>query len=167
MTARDHVARLELVLDAEERCYAEIRDVLQRERACMVDRDAAGLEEAVREKEALAEEARLVAESRIEVAAALAHELGVDDPQPTLGALCAALGADDEALRERHARLSALLAAVQELSHANASFARQGIDQVRATLRTLGRITAGEPIYGRDGASQAMPQSGRLVRRVA
>lgn len=158
--------RLDAVLAAEERLYLELRDALQRERECMVRLDVEGLEAVATAKEALADEAALLEESRRAVAAELAAALGLP-VGATLSALCEALGSAGGALRERHARLVALLAAVSELVDANAGFAREGLAQVRETIASLGRLLPSEPVYAPGGARAPAAGSGRLVERVA
>ncbi|MEB2344437.1 MAG: flagellar protein FlgN [Deltaproteobacteria bacterium] len=160
------VARLEAVLAAEERLYVELRDALQRERDCMVMLDAEGLEAVVAAKEALADEAALLEETRRAVADELAAALGLA-AAPTLSALCERLGRVGAALRERHSRLVALLAAVGELVDANAGFARESLAHVRETLASLGRLLPCEPVYTPAGARAAAGGPGRLVERVA
>lgn len=155
------------VLEAEELLYVELRDLLQHERTCMVNLDASGLEEAVRRKEALAAEGRLLEESRSQVARTLAEELGVTEDPPTLSRLCDRLGARAGRLRETHTRLVALLGAVRELVDANASFAGDSLAQVRATLRLFGRMLPPEPTYRPEALGRVSHGSGRLVRRSA
>ncbi len=167
MMLDEAMQRLAAVLDAEERCYVELRNVLQRERECMVDLDAAGLEEAVVRKEGLADEAQLLADTRVEVVRRLAEGLGVEADPLTLTRICERIETDAHGLRERHARLTALLGAVQELVEANASFARQGLEQVRSAMNTLGRMLPPAPIYGASGNEGPSVGPGRLVRRVA
>jgi hypothetical protein len=161
------VHALALVLEAEETLYVEMRDLLQRERECMVSLDADGLEQAVEAKEALAEEARLLEEGRLDVAADLAHALGLPESRPTLSQLLEAAGVAGERLHERHSRLVALLAAVRELVDANASFARDGLEQVQGTLKLLGRLLPQEPVYRPAEPPRAGDAAGRLVRGFA
>jgi hypothetical protein len=160
------VARLADVLAAEERLYVELRDRLQQERDCMVQLDAEGLEAVVAAKEVLADEAALLEESRVAVVEELREALGLP-ALPTLSALCEALGPDGAPLHERHSRLVALLAAVGELVEANASFARESLAQVHATLASLGRLLPGEPVYAPGGVRAPAAAPGRLVARVA
>lgn len=155
------------VLEAEERLYVELRDLLQHERACMVNLDAAGLEEAVRRKEALAAEGRLLEESRSQVARGLAQDLGVTEDPPTLSRICDRLGPRVGRLREVHTRLVALLGAVRELVDANSSFAGDSLAQIRATLRLFGRMLPPEPTYRPEALGRVISGSGRLVRRTA
>lgn len=160
------VTRLLTILAAEERLYLELRDLLQRERELILSLDARGVEQAVRDKEILAEEAQLLEESRIEVAAALAQQVGVEG-RPTLSGICDKMGERDGGLREAHSRLSALAGAVQELLHANASFAGEALTRVQGTLRLLGRLLPEAANYGRPGAREIAPRAGRLVRQSA
>ncbi|RIK98940.1 MAG: hypothetical protein DCC71_20685 [Proteobacteria bacterium] len=163
----DTAARLSQVLAAEEQLYVELRDLLQHERECMLNLDADGLERAVEAKEAIAEEARLLEESRVEVARELARAVGVDEERPRLSLLCEALGASGAPLREQHSRLVALLGAVGELVEANASFAHEGLEQVQDTIEMLGRLLPQEPIYSGAAMPGAQRGTGRLVRSVA
>jgi len=164
---RAGVARLAVVLDAEERLYVELRDLLQRERECMVQLDAEGLEAVVEAKETLLEEAALLEESRLEVVRALVHALGGAIEAPSLSRLCQALGDDAAPLRERHARLVALVAAVGELVELNADVARQGLARVRETLGSLGHLLPPEPVYAPAGVRPGRRAAGRLVESVA
>lgn len=161
------VKKLETVLEAEERLYVELRDLLQRERVCMVELDAGGLEEAVRRKEALATEGRLLEEARQEVARSLAAALGVAEQPPRLSTLCARLGHEGTSLREIHTRLIALLGAVRELADANASFAGDSLAQIRATLGLFGRMLPPEPTYRPETLGVVSQGAGRLLRRTA
>jgi hypothetical protein len=168
LEARDRVEGLLTVLGAEERLYLELRDLLQRERELIANLDVAGLEQGVRQKESLAEEGRLLEESRLELAALLARELGIGSERATLSQLCAALGPErDAALRGAHSRLTALVGAVQELVAANSGFAGEAEGRVRATLQLLGRLLPDQPTYQPPGAREAAPAAGRLLRRTA
>ena len=62
-TAPD-VERLLELLEAEEALYGELRTALQNEQACLVNLEAEGLDEAVRQKETLVTEARVPARPR-------------------------------------------------------------------------------------------------------
>jgi hypothetical protein len=166
--AGEGTQRLLTVLAAEERLYLELRDLLQRERELIASLDVAGLEQGVRQKQALAEEGRLLEESRLELAALLAGELGLPGERPTLSQLCAALGPGrDGELRGAHSRLAALVGAVQELVAANSGFAGEAESRVRATLQLLGRLLPDQPTYQPPGAREAAPAAGRLLRRTA
>jgi len=162
-------AELLAVLESEERLYLELRQLLQRERELIVNLDAAGLEEAVRRKEALAAEGRLLEEGRLEVAVRLARALGLPEERPTLGVLCDALGDRATPLRAAHSRLVALVGASRELLDANAGFAGESLGQVRATLRLLGRLLPGEGTYapGLEPRPDVPLPAGALVRRSA
>ncbi len=159
--------RLEAVLEAEERLYREMRELLQKERELIVALDARGLSEVALEKEALASEGRMLERSRLEVTGELAKELGLPTARPTLSELCAALGEGAGRLPEIHSRLVALVGATRELLDANASFAGDVLAQVGATLRHLGRLLEQQPLYGPGRLEQAPAATGRLLRRTA
>ncbi len=161
----DGVTRLLTVLEAEERLYVEMRDLLQGERELIASLDAAGLEQTVRRKETLAEEGRFLEASRVEVVAELARELGHEGARLTLSQVCDALGEEEGGLREAHSRLAALVGAVQELLQANAAFAGEAQIQVQATLQLLGRLLPESAGYQPSGASEPTPAGGRLVRQ--
>jgi len=160
------VERLCTVLEAEERLYVSMRDLLQGERELMASLDAAGLERSVRRKETLAEEGRFLEASRVEVVADLAEKLGFTQARPTLSQICEALGEDAGRLREAHSRLAALVGAVQELLEANAAFAGEAQAQVQATLQLLGRLLPESSSY-EPGGAEPTPAGGRLVRQSA
>lgn len=165
----DLAERLVAVLESEEDLYRELRDVLQRERELLVALDAVAFEALVRRKETLAEEGRMLEESRVAVARELAAALGASrDPLPPLADLCARLGPTGARLREAQSRLRALVGATRELLDANATATGDALAQVRATLRMLGRVLPLDPVYGPRG--QTAPEeasSGRLVRQTA
>lgn len=165
--SREACARLLTLLDAEERLYLELRSVLQREREALVALDAAAVEDVVRHKEALAEEGRLLEEGRVELALALARELGISEARPTLSQLCLRLGDAAGPLAEAHGRLVALVGAVRELLTANAAFAGDALTQVRVTLRLLGRLLPTTSTYAPLPATEPALPSGRLVQRSA
>ncbi len=162
--------RLVAILGAEEKVYLEMRDLLQRERELMARLDATGLGELAREKEALADEGRLVEESRAAVAEALAAGLGLDDPRPVpLSRLCEALGPAAARLRQAHTRLVVLVSVVRELLDANVAFAGDNLGRIQGTLQMLGRLLPTEPAYAAPGrpVPEARGETGRLVRRSA
>ncbi len=169
--ATDAVAtRLCGVLEAEERLYVEFRTLLQRERECMVALRSEALEEIVREKATLADEARLLEETRIAVSEELAQLLGFRESGVTLSRICDAMHGGSPALRAAHTRLVALLGAVRELLDANRVFAGDAALQVRGALRVLGRMLPLEATYQPgDGLKERrpIPRPGRLVRRSA
>lgn len=166
MTApSQRLASLLQTLQAEEILYVELRSLLERERNHMLQLDGAGLEEVAREKEALAAEARFLEEGRVELAARLAAELGLEEQRTTLARLCDALGPAGAELGEARSRLTALLGAVRELLDLNADFAGECLGQVRATLQLLGRLAPPRPTYG--PTASAVAEGGRLVRHSA
>ena len=58
------VERLLELLQAEEALYTELRTALQDEQVCLVNLEAEGLDDAVRQKETLVTEARVLEEGR-------------------------------------------------------------------------------------------------------
>ncbi len=164
----EDTGRLMAILEAEEELYVRLRDLLQHERELMVQMDAAGLEEVTRRKEALADEGRLVEESRLAVASELATRLDLRESRPTLAQLCERLGAASRPLREAHTRLVVLVTVVRELLDANVALAGETVSQIRGTLRLLGRLGPGEATYDpaeperREGLA-----SGQILSRTA
>ena len=163
----DDVGRLLAILAAEERVQLEMRDLLQRERELMARLDAEGLGALAREKEALADEGRLVEEGRTAAARALARRLGIDAERPTLSQLCEALGSEAAPLRQAHTRLVVLVSVVRELLDANVAFAGDNLTRITGTLQTLGRLLPVEVGYGRERQGDARGETGRLVRSSA
>jgi flagellar biosynthesis/type III secretory pathway chaperone len=163
-TSQD-VARLLELLEAEETLYGELRAALQSEQVCLVNLEAEGLDEAVRQKETLVTEARVLEEGRRALVRRLGGGLGTRSATPTLTELCNALGSDAAALRDAHSRLSSRVAAVRELLEVNTAFSGEAMGQVRATLQLLGRLAPLEATYRADGAEAT--SSGRLVRQSA
>ncbi len=158
------VGRLLELLEAEERLYVELRTALQDEQSCLVNLEADGLDEAVRQKETLVTEARVLEEGRRALVARLGSAAGAPEAR-TLTALCDALGPQSAPLREAQLRLRGLVAAVRELLDVNASFAGEAMGQVQATLTLLGRLAPLDATYRRDGAGAS--SSGRILRQSA
>ena len=169
MTQTAEVARrLYAILSEEERLYLEMKVLLQEERQRMVLRDADGIEIAVRRKEGLAGEGKLLEECRRKLMLEMAVALGLPEHEATLSSVCVLLGSEGGDLRSIHGRLVALIAAVRELLEANSSFAGEALLRVQSTLRLLGRLLPDEPTYGRTPASQAPRphmKPGRIVRQ--
>lgn len=161
------VARLCAVLESEESVYLELRDLLQRERELLARLDAEALLDLAFRKEALADEARLVEESRIAVAAELAAIAGLAEPRPTLSRLCEALGSAGSPLRAAHTRLVVLVGVVRELCNVNAALSGEHLTRVRGTLQLLGRLLPDEATYSVRAAAASPEARGRLVRRSA
>ncbi len=163
----ERLTALTSVLDAEETLYVELRDLLQREHGLMVTLDAEGLEEVARRKEELADEGRLVEETRMFLCHELAAALGMADARPRLSGICERLGPEGRALREAHTRLVVLVSVVRELMDANNALAGDALSQVRGTLRMLGGLVPGEITYEGSGPVHAGLGVGQLVRRTA
>ena len=165
----DAGARLLQVLESEERLYVEMRTLLQRERECIVGLRGEELEELVREKALLAEEGRLLEESRAAVAGELALRLGLPERGTTLSQICARLQGGAPGLRAAHTRLVALLGAVRELLEANRQFAGDAAQQVQGALHLLGRMLPPDATYSPQlqRGHAPRPGPGRLVRRSA
>lgn len=165
MSTEHTVSRLVEVLESEAKLYVEMRTVLQQELDSIAKLDVTELEEAVRAKETLVVEARLLEEGRQALAKEVAGDLSVDDEDPTLSRLGEALGARGGSLREAQARLAALVGAVRELLDINTAFAGESLAQVQATLSLLGRLATVDATYGPGGPAGG--DGGRLVRRSA
>lgn len=155
------------ILSAEETLYEQLRDLLQREWELMVALDATALEETTRTKQELADEGRLLEESRVAVSAELARELGLAAERPTLSQLCLRLGDDSSRLRESHTRLLVLVSVVRELLDATRALAGDNLSQIRGTLRLLGGLLPGEVVYEPGMGLDSSPGAGQLVRRTA
>lgn len=163
---KDLVARLLVVLEAEHALYVRLRELLRHEREVLGLLDARRLEAVAREKEELADEGRLLEESRSHVTRELGRSLGLASERPRLAELCARLGADAAPLRAAHNRLVVLLGASRELLEANTCLAGEALAQVQATLRALGGLLPDEARYA-PGTSVPAASSGRLLRQTA
>ncbi|MCP3983643.1 MAG: flagellar protein FlgN [bacterium] len=163
------ITGLASVLDAEEKLYVELRDLLQQEHGLMVTLDAEGLEDVARRKEELADEGRLVEETRMSLCEMMTRELGFDEVRPRLSTICERIGPEGRALREAHTRLVVLVSVVRELMDANNVLAGNALSQVRGTLRLLGGLVPFEVTYApesiTDGSSAGRSGVGQLIRR--
>ena len=162
----DVVRRLETVLSAEERLYLRLREVLRREESELLGLDASELEATVAEKRALAEEAKLLEESRRIVMVELGVGLGLGEEPVKLSRLIAQLGPEAGGLPGLHGRLRALVGSTRALLEGNERFASRSLVRVQETLRMLGRAIPEETVgYGRRLRSSGQVGRGRLVRQ--
>ena len=159
------VARLQVVLQSEEDLYLRMRSLLRREEAELVTLDPQAVEATVEAKRALAEEGRLLEESRLVLTAELAGSLGLGSRPVKLSTLIDALGEEAGELPELHGRLSALISSNRALLEANESFANRTLTRVQDTLRLLGRSVPEESGYGPAARQSAPTGRGRLVRQ--
>jgi hypothetical protein len=156
--------RLLTILAAEERLYGEMRGLLQEERHYFAALEVAEIERVVRRKEALAEEARFLDESRRELVRELADELGLNVEDPSLGTLCDAMGDGATEVAAMHARLKALIGAVRELVVESQGVAGEALFRVQALLKLFSRLAPEVPTYGPlTQPSQARASAGRIV----
>lgn len=160
----DVVARLEVVLESEEETYRRFKRLLRREEDELIALDPVVLEQTTAEKQAVAAEARLHGESRIELTRALARVLGLDDATPRLSTLIGLLGDDAGSLPDRHARLAALRDSTRALLASNEQFASRSLGRVQDTLRLLGRAIPDADGYGPGRAGGRKTGRGRLIR---
>lgn len=158
------VARLEVVLQAEENLYLRLRELLRREEAELIDLDPGCIAQTVEEKRSLAEEARLLEDTRRALASELARALGLGDGPRKLSALIEALGDEAARLPELHGRLSALVGSTRSLLEANGSFADRSLRRVQETLKMLGRAVPERVGYGPGLERGAGVGRGRIVR---
>ena len=161
----DEVERLASVLRAEEGLYLRMRALLQREEAELIELDPNVIHQTVEAKRALAEEGRLLEESRQVLAGELAIRLGFGESAPKLSKLIAALGDQAGELPALHARLTALIGSARSLLDGNQSFANRSLARVQDTLRLLGRSVPEEVGYGPGGQGPSSTGRGRLVRQ--
>jgi hypothetical protein len=159
------VAGLEIVLQTEENLYLRLRDVLRREEQSLIELEPGEIAAIVDEKRSLAEEARLLEDSRRALTAMLGRSLGLPDAPQKLSALIEVLGDEAGRLPEQHGRLSALIRATRGLLEANGHFSERSLQRVQETLRMLGRAVPEQIGYG-PGASpvESSMGRGRLVR---
>lgn len=159
----DLVGRLQVVLGAEEDAYLRLKSVLRREEEELVALEPAALEITTGEKRALASEARLHEQARVEITRGLASLLGFEGV-PRLSELIAALAEDANDLPERHARLSALIQSTRDLLASNERFADRSLSRVQRTLKLLGQAVPESSTYGPGSPREAQTSRGRLVR---
>ncbi len=163
-TLSERVMRLQVVLQAEEDLYVRMRSLLRREEEELIRLDPAELDRTLAEKHALAEEGRLLEESRIVLTRELCVALGLGAEPIKLSALIDALGPDAKDLPEIHGRLTALVASSRSLLEANDLFATRSFERVRETLKMLGRSGPEATSYGPGSNRGSSAGRGRLVR---
>lgn len=161
---RELIARLEVVLAAEEDTYRRFKQVLRREEEELITLDPQDLERTTAEKEALGAEARLHGESRVELTRALARMLGEPPAEARLSELLPGIGEAAEGLMERQAGLRALMESTRALLAANEEFSSRTLGRVQDTLRMLGQAIPEVEGYGPRRASESSAGRGRLIR---
>jgi len=161
---RELVARLEVVLEAEEDTYRRFKQVLRREEEELITLDPRDLERTTAEKEALGAEARLHGESRVELTRALAQVIGEAPVGARLSELLPSVGELANGLVDRQARLRALMESTRALLAANEDFANRTLGRVQDTLRMLGQAIPEVEGYGPGRSSEASAGRGRLIR---
>jgi len=159
--------KLREVLGAEEELYLSMQKLLCRERESLLELEVEAIEDCVSEKEVLAEEGRLLEQTRVAICAELGEALDLGCESPTLAALTRALGSAAGELADQHSRLLALVAAVRELTEVNDRFAGGSLERVQRTLRLLGGLLPEGPIYGPGGETERRAGDSRLFDRVA
>lgn len=164
-SAADSIARLITILEAEEELYKSMQRCLKGEREKLIALDVEGIEDAVAEKEMLADEGKLLEESRLEVCASLGAALGLASPSPSLRELSGALGGAGQAIDELRARINALIGAVRELMLANDHLTGVSLAKVRGSLRLLGQNVPDGPVYGPRGHALTEQPVGRVFRQ--
>lgn len=160
----EQVSRLEVVLQAEENLYLRLRNVLRREESELIDLDPGRIAATVEEKRSLAEEARLLEDSRRALATLIGRTLGLGDAPQKLSVLIAALGHEAARLPDLHGRLSALVGSTRGLLEANGGFSQRSLKRVQETLKMLGRAVPERVGYGPGVERGAGVGRGRIVR---
>ena len=163
-TIEEQVAGLEVVLQAEENVYLRLREVLRREEALLIALEPAEIADVVERKRGLAEEARLLEDSRRALTTTLARALGLPEQPIKLGALIAALDGEAGRLADLHARLTALIRSTRSLLESNGAFADRSLRHIQETLRMLGRAVPEKVGYGPAQQGTGSMGRGRLVR---
>ena len=164
MRVDEQVGRLEIVLQAEENLYLRLREVLRREEAELIALDPAQIAATVEQKRSLAEEARLLEDSRRALAIALGRALGLGDSPQKLSVLIAALASEAARLPDLHGRLLALVGSTRGLLEANGGFSQRSLKRVQETLKMLGRAVPEKVGYGPGLERGAGVGRGRIVR---
>ena len=164
MGVDEQVGRLEVVLQAEENLYLRLRDVLRREESELIELDPAKIAVTVEQKLSLAEEARLLEDSRRALTIALGRALGLGDAPQKISSLIDALGAEAARLPDLHGRLSALIGSTRGLLEANGGFSQRSLKRVQETLKMLGRAVPERVGYGPGFERGPDVGRGRIVR---
>ena len=161
----EEVKRLQTILRAEEDLYLRMRTLLRREESELVELDPSTIGQTIEEKRALAEEGRLLEESRNVVVGELTRTLGLEESVPRLSTLISMLGDQAAELPTLHARLTGLIQSTRFLLDANQHFANRSLARVQDTLRLLGRSLPEEVGYGPGARGFSSAGRGRLVRQ--
>lgn len=100
----------------------------------------------------LAEQMGQLEKVRMQLNAKAAEQLGMTEPNPTLGQLCEFLGEEKAGdLQALHNQLVRSVRALQALNGLNAELIQQSLEFVNFNLQLLVRPAASVPRYGRGG----------------
>jgi flagellar biosynthesis/type III secretory pathway chaperone len=144
------LAALKTILLEQERCFKALVDLLQKERASLIDFEVTGLEELAKEKDTLLLRLRLLEEERLRLAGTLAADDRFGPPgDVTLRALAERTG--DAELAGIRLKLVSLVQSIEDLNGFNRHLIDRSLGNLRCTSGFFQALGAPVPERGTRG----------------
>jgi flagellar biosynthesis/type III secretory pathway chaperone len=152
------------LLESQKHLYAGLLKVLQEEKAAAVNSHLEALNRAVKEKENVLLEIRILEEQRIKMLNQVAAALGLPVGGLTLKRL-AQKAPHPYAGRVTACRSSllSLTQSIQEINNSNRRIFKRSLQLVRGSINLLGNLRAPAPVYGQTGKLGNAAAGGRVL----
>ena len=168
--ARVNEITVSLITTLEEqiRVYRHLLDCVRKEKEILVAANLDELNENNRTKEALLIRVRALEAQRLELAAKVSQELGINSEEPRLLEIARHLGSDHaDKLRNIHSVLELLLKRVQEFNKQNESLVQAALSNITGAMNAIKGTLADKATYQKKGEVEGVTSAGQLVSREA
>ena len=168
--ARVNEITVSLIATLEEqiRVYRHLLDCVRKEKEILVAANLDDLNENNRTKEALLIKVRALEAQRLELAAKVSQELGINHEEPRLLEIARHLGSDlADKLRNIHSVLELLLKRVQEFNKQNESLVQAALSNITGAMNAIKGTLADKATYQKKGEVEGITSAGQLVSREA
>ncbi len=158
---------LKVVLEQEASLLENLLEIMQDEREFLVRFQPKALEEQTKRKELLVLQHSYLDQGRQDLTARLAKELGFEESDPPLSALCEVIDGElGKKLEKVHVTLKALIESIQELNEINQRLIEFSIRSVKGSVAFLKRRFFASETYSAGGViNQEIAQLSSLNSR--
>ena len=152
-------------VDRQLKFYRNLLDLFHDERKALLASDLERLNRVIVDKERALQHIRREEVQRRQVAADLALKLGIEAEALTITRLCDGLSAmpGADGIKERGARLQALIDEIQVESERNRSLCLHALQFVSSSIKMLTNLTRPNQVYHASGRVQNGGQIGRML----
>ena len=152
------------LLESQTGLYSSLLTVLQAEKAAALNSDLEPLNRAVKEKENVLLEIRILEEQRLNMLNQVAGFIGKPTRQLTLKRLAQQLPDPyAEQVRTCRSNLISLTQSIQELNNSNRKLFRRSLELVKGSINLLGSLRSPAPVYCQAGKLGTATSSGRVL----